>query len=240
MHPASRQLPAAIATLRRSYGRPRTLPRRDPFEWVLYENIAYLTTPARRDAAFALLAATIGTTPEALLAAKRSELERVTAHGILKQRFAEKLRECARIALDRFGGNLRAALSGPERDAARALRRFPGIGVPGADRILLFCGLAMHLAPESNGLRVLARLGFIDPAAGYAHMYRASRTLEQQLPEKIAARREAHLLLQRHGQTICLRAAPRCGECPLSSGCRHARSGATPAPQRTQGKPARA
>ena len=37
--------------------------------------------------------------------------------------------------------------------------QFPMIGEPGAEKILLFCGLLNVLALESNGLRVLTRLG---------------------------------------------------------------------------------
>ena len=35
---------------------------------------------------------------------------------------------------------------------------------------------------------------------------------------------EAHLLLQKHGQTLCKRENPLCGECPLRTGCAFARA----------------
>jgi endonuclease-3 len=43
--------------------------------------------------------------------------------------------------------------------AKKLLMRFPMIGEPGAEKILLFCGALAVLALESNGLRVLVRVG---------------------------------------------------------------------------------
>src|SRR2546426_12509444 len=44
-------------------------------------------------------------------------------------------------------------------EARKILKRFPGIGDPGADKILLFCRGGQGLGPDSNALRVLVRLG---------------------------------------------------------------------------------
>ncbi|HEY2346744.1 MAG TPA: hypothetical protein VGH80_12855 [Xanthomonadaceae bacterium] len=213
----------AIASLRAFHGRPPLLPTSDPFELVLLENVAYLASAARRRQAFEVLRQTIGTTPEAILDATPESLEAVAAHGILKSRFADKLRLCAQIAMEVSGGDLAQALRGPIENARRVLRRFPGIGVPTADKILLFSGRLACLAPESNGLRVLARLGFVDERQPYARMYRTSLDLQRALPAEVPVLQEAHLLLHQHGQVLCKNSSPRCGECPLAGGCAHAR-----------------
>jgi endonuclease III len=215
-------LPAAVRTLEAHYGEPEPPPTADPFELVLWENVAYLALPARRREAFALLARTIGTTPPAILAAERSALERVTGHGILKRAFAAKLVECARIAFEQFGGDVNPTIRQPLDAAKRALRRFPGIGEPGAEKILLFTGRQALLAPDSNGLRVLVRLGFVREEKSYARTYAASRAVAQELGWRPQALQKAHLLLQLHGQTLCKRRAPRCNECPLMPGCAYA------------------
>ena len=215
------ELPDAIAALRRNHGRPQPLPTTDPFELVLLENVAYLASAARRREAFDLLRRTIGTTPEAIIGAPRAALERVAAHGILKERFADKLRLCAQVAMEAWGGDPDQALRGTVESTRRALRRFPGIGEPTADKILLFSGRLACLAPESNGLRVLGRLGWVDEREPYARRYRASLDVQRQLPAEIPALQEAHLLLQQHGQMLCRRTSPRCGECPLAGGCAH-------------------
>jgi endonuclease III len=216
-------LPDAVRALEAHYGPPTPLPTADPFELILWENVAYLASPARRREAFELLARTVGTTPPAILAAEPSSLARITGHGILARTFAAKLVDCARIAFDDFGGDLDAVIRQPVDAAKRALRRFPGIGEPGAEKILLFTGRQPFLAPDSNGLRVLVRLGLVREDKSYARTYAASRPVAQDLGSRPKALQKAHLLLQQHGQTLCRRGAPRCGECPLEPGCAYAK-----------------
>src|SRR5262249_18687028 len=192
-------------------------------ELVLLENVAYLADPRRRREAFEELRRTVGTSPAAILGASPSALEKVTARGILGARFATRLRDCARIAVEEVGGDLGAAIRGPVDRAKKALRAFPGIGEPGAEKILLFSGRARFLAPDSNALRVLVRLGFVREQGSYAKTYAASLGAAAGLPETTAAYREAHLLLQRHGRVLCRRTAPLCDQCPLVRDCDHAR-----------------
>ncbi|MCI0410793.1 MAG: hypothetical protein L0191_19900, partial [Acidobacteria bacterium] len=99
------------------------------------------------------------------------------------------------------------------------LRSFPGIGEPGAEKILLFTGRQALLAPESNGLRVLVRLGLVPEAKSYSKMYAASRQAAKALPPVPSVMQEAHLLLQEHGRTLCKSSAPRCEPCPVARGC---------------------
>jgi endonuclease III len=223
MPSSSLTLAKVVKVLRQHYGQPKPLPTADAFELILWENVAYLASPVRRREAFEQLKRTIGTSPEALLAAKRKALEQVTAHGILKSTFADKLRRCATIALTDFGGDLMAAIRGPLHTARRALRAFPGIGEPGAEKILLFTGQQPLLAPESNGLRVLVRLGLVQEKKSYSRTYAASRQVARDLPAEPSVLQEAHLLLQQHGQRLCKRSVPLCGACPLEPECAHAR-----------------
>jgi endonuclease III len=213
----------AVKLLRNYYGPPPPLPSEDPFELILWENVAYLASPSRRQEAFTELKKKIGTKPPALLKAKPEVLEGITARGILKGTFAAKLRECARIAVEEFDSDLGSAIQGPADTAKRALRQFPGIGEPGAEKILLFTGRHALLAPDSNGLRVLVRLGLIREEKSYARTYAGSRLVAQGFSSQPRVMQEAHLLLQRHGQTVCKRSAPRCEECPLAIGCAYYR-----------------
>src|SRR5262249_37058206 len=94
------------------------------------------------------------------------------------------------------------------------------IGEPGAEKILLFSGQHPFLAPDSNALRVLTRLGFLPDDPNYARSYAAARKVaDVHIPARINRRIEAHELLRRHGQEICRRARPLCGECPLEKLC---------------------
>jgi endonuclease-3 len=224
---ASPSLRDVVAALAKHHGRPEPPPTFEPFELVLLENVAYIASPARRREAFALLRDTVGTKPAAILAAKPKALERITSKGILAATFAKKLRACARLVVDELGGDLEATLRGPLDGAVRVLRKFPGIGEPGAEKILLFSGRAALLAPESNGLRVLVRLGLVRDEGSYAKTYAATRALGAALDAKPRVVRDAHLLLRRHGETLCRRTSPRCPACPLLSTCAYARRAAS-------------
>jgi endonuclease III len=228
----------AVGLLRKHYGSPVAPPATDPFALILWETVVYLAPAARRREAFEDLSRTIGTTPAAILKANRKALERVTARGILRRTSAEKLRTAARIALEQFDGDLTPVIRGPIGEATRALRLFPGIGEPGAEKILLLTGRAPLLAPDSNGLRVLVRVGLVHEGPSYAKTYAHSRDLAPTISSDPAAVKEAHLLLQQHGQTLCKRTVPRCGECPLAMGCAYALS-VRGASRRSQKPPAR-
>jgi endonuclease III len=220
--PRPLSLREVVALLRTFSPPPERPPTSDPFDLVLWENIAYLASPARRLLAFEKLRESVGTRPEQILAARQKELESVTAFGVLRKGTAAKIRECARVALREFDGDLRPVLRQPVTTAVRRLQDFPSIGKPGAERVLLFAGRPAGLAPESNALRVLERVGLVPPARGYARMYQAARELSlgaRAVPKRY---QEAHLLLQVHGRTLCRRAAPKCSPCPLVDVCAYA------------------
>lgn len=212
----------AVKMLKKHYGPPALPPTIEPFELILWENVAYLARPSRRREAFEQLKISVGTSPTAILTAPLQALESATSRGILKSTFAARLRECALIAVNEFGGDLGSVVRGPLGIAKRALRSFPGIGEPGAEKILLFTGQQALLAPESNGLRVLVRLGLVLEEKSYTRTYAASREAAKELPSDCRVMQEAHLLLQQHGQTLCKRNAPLCQACPLVARCAYA------------------
>ena len=217
-------LPKAIEKLRKFHGPPAAPPSKDPWLLVLWENVAYLADDARRKAAFDTLKRRVGTRPEEVLAASDDALTEVTGHGILAETFAEKLRRCAQLALDEFDGDLRRALKLPLAQAKKALRRFPGFGEPGAEKVLLFARAHPQLALESNGLRVLVRLGFAAEKKSYSTTYRLVRAavepeLEPGLKKDFDWLVAAHQLLRRHGQEVCKGTRPLCTACPLLADC---------------------
>jgi endonuclease III len=213
-------LSLVVEQLQTHYGQPKVPKLRGPWEMVLWENVAYLADDDRRRAAFQLLKKRIGTEPEQILAASGAALLEVTRHGIVAEQFAKKLRKCAQIALEEFDGDLRPVLKLPIAKAKKALQKFPGIGEPGADKILLFCQTQPILALESNGLRVLLRLGFGEEKKSYATTYRlVQKAVEEGLATDYSWLIQAHLLLRHHGQELCKRTNPECQKCPLAADC---------------------
>jgi len=133
---------------------------------------------------------------------------------------AERLKQVAMRVQDEFGGDLRAQLVGPIPQARKKLKSFPSIADPGADRILLFGGIAPIAAVPSNCVHVLDRILHTTESANYSAAYReAQRALASELPEKFDARTRAYLLLKKHGQGTCKRTRPKCDECPVRRSC---------------------
>jgi endonuclease III len=209
-----------IDALEKKYGRPAPPRTRDPFELVLWENVAYLVDDEKRARAFTQLKKTVGLRPGDVLAAPEDALLAVASHGIQPELRVGTLRRCAEIAVEDFGSDVRAALALPPNDAMRKLRKFPSIGEPGAEKILLFTRTHPVFALESNGLRALLRLGYGKESKSYGTSYRSVR---QAVSEEIVSDCDwlirAHLLLKRHGQETCRRSAPACEICPIRDDC---------------------
>jgi len=194
---------------------------RDPFELVLYENIAYLVSDDRREKAFRELKKRVGTRPEDLLLVPVELLAQIAAiGGMFPELRARRLQEAARLARDEHAGDLGRVLSMDRVNARKALKKFPVIGEPGAEKILLFTGASPSLALESNGVRVLVRFGFAREQKSYSATYRAlQKALAGEIGSKCEPLIKAHLLLKRHGQEVCRRSEPRCTACPVAKIC---------------------
>jgi endonuclease III len=193
---------------------------------ILWENVAYLADDDRRQQAFQTLKKSIGTEPTQILSASVEALLEVTRHGIMAEQFVNKLRSCARIVLEEFDGDLRPVLRMPLPKARKALQTFPGIGEPGAEKILLFSRISPILALDSNGLRVLLRLGFAEEKKSYSTTYRlVQKAAEQGRDGDWSWLIQAHLLLRRHGQELCRRSEPMCDQCPLAGDCEYFQRG---------------
>jgi endonuclease III len=203
---------------------------RDPYRLILWEQVAYLTGDAQRAKAFAELERRVGLAPHEILAAPITTLREIVRVGgsIGVPQRAARLHEVAERTLGEWDGDLDAVLELPFPQARRALTRFPSIGEPGAEKILLLAGAYPVLALESNGLRVLRRLGYGRDLKSYQQTYRLVQGLaEKELRRSVPVRREAFGLLRQHGQTLCKNSAPRCGGCPLVIHCPTGRARAT-------------
>jgi endonuclease III len=215
------RLPQVLAALERAYGEPALPATRTAFEMVLWECVAYLVEDERRAAVFNALRRKTGCAPERIGALSARQLgELLAGGGILPAQRVRKVFEAAALAAEIGPATLEEAVARDEKAARKLLRKFPGIGEPGAEKILMTLGGLATLAPESNGLRVLTRLGLGEESTSYARTYRsAARAVAADLPAAPAARVRAHHLLRLHGQRCCKRTAPHCSECPLARIC---------------------
>jgi len=226
-------LVAVLRKIERFYGRPKPpksiLPglrgRADPCEMILYTNCGYPSTDKACTKGFEALKREVGLRPDDILGASDRKLAEVLqGTGMFPEKRVQRIREIAARVKHEFGGNLRAALEGPLEEARKALKKFPTIADPGADKILLFTRAAPVAAVPSNCVEVTVRLFHGMPYRNYGTNYRtAQQILRQGLPEDCDSLLRAYLLLKEHGQEICKRTTPLCEQCPVSTHCRYFR-----------------
>lgn len=216
-----------IHELQKIYGIPEPPKVTDPLGMILLENVAYLVSDERRERAFDALREKVGLTPpEILTAHEETLLEVARLGGMLPAARVEKLRHIAQIALQEFDGDLDNALKQPLPKAKRSLKKFSGIGDPGAEKILLFSRTHPILALDSNGLRVLSRLGYGEEMKSYGATYRSAQEAAQEAVKDEVKKDfdwliAAHQLLRRHGQQLCKATTPLCAKCPVKASCRY-------------------
>ncbi len=218
---SNRSLPKIVARLEKLYGKPKPPVTTDPFALILWENVAYLVSDERRAEAFELLRRSVGTTPHEILSAPSEALLRVAGLGGMQpERRAARLRELALIAMNEFGGDVTSALRLALPKAKKALQKFPSIGEPSAEKILLFTRSYPVLGLESNGLRVLLRLGFGEEKKNYSASYRfVQEAIRDELADGYDWLIDAHMLLRQHGKELCKTNNPLCEKCPVRKSC---------------------
>jgi endonuclease III len=219
-----------IGRLKRHYGEPPLAPAKGPFELVLWENACYLLPDSRRAEVFEGLRERVGLTADAIWQANRDTLlELARMGGMRPETRVFRWLEIARIVRTQFDGDLDRILREPYEKAKRALHQFPSIGEPGAEKILMLCGMAQGLPLESNGCRVLLRIGYGREQKNYGAAYRSiQEALEGQLPRDAASLTRAHLLLREHGKQTCKTNGPACGECCVVEMCKYVTRDAGP------------
>jgi endonuclease III len=221
-----------LDTLEKLYGPQQAVGPTDSYEMVLYLNCGYPATDGTCSKGFEALKREVGLKPGRILAAPPAELAKcLRLGGIVPELRAKKLKEIARTVNSEFNGDLKAVLKKcmqeekkqrgqGVRAAKKILQKFPVIGEPSAEKILLFAKLAPVTAVPSASVGVPVRLWFGQEGKNYAVDYRKVRDkLNAELPETFEARQRAYLLLNRHGHEICKRSAPKCQICPLTAQC---------------------
>lgn len=220
-------LQEALTRLRKEYGAPQPPIATDPFEVVLWESCAYLVDDEHRARVFARLKKATGFKPERIAAMRPEVLAEVIAAdgGMQPSMRAAKLQRAADIGLDIGLRKLRGICRSDPRRARNLIKRFPGFADPGAERVLMVSGSLATLGLESNGVRVLLRLGYGTMQKDWIRTWGSvSAAVMPEVPKSVSARIAAHQLLRAHGRTLCKTTAPHCGECPLLERCPMGRS----------------
>ena len=156
-----------------------------------------------------------------------AELVRPAGHLNVK---ARRLRAFARTVLAEHGGAVRALLDGDPGEVRERLLAIAGVGPETADAMLLYAAGRPTFVVDAYALRLFERLrwgrdGPLSGAAGARRYERTRRWLLDAIGPDVERLREWHALIVRHGQRICRRSAPRCGECALRRRCAYGRGG---------------
>ncbi|HEY3997894.1 MAG TPA: hypothetical protein VGO93_03455 [Candidatus Xenobia bacterium] len=200
------QLEKVLQALTLQHGDPQP-PYRTVFELVMWENAGYLVDDTRRDD---IMRGFPNLSPDGLLSTPFETLLQLAARGGMRpQARIDHWLEIATLARDL-----------PAQPTRRDLKRFPGIGDPGVDKLLLFTGRQPILALDSNALRVLLRLGYGEEDKNYPATYRSvQKAAQAELPRDCPTLTSASLVLRRHGQSLCRRTSPQCALCPVTALC---------------------
>jgi endonuclease III len=215
-------LQAAVAKLDHIY-RPDD-PLSDPLAIMVWENIGYLIDDARRAQLFAEFKKKIGLKAHQIANAPMPILSDIAQRGGMHpHKRAERLIEIGKLSITLCDRDLTGMLRTLPLPKARALlKKFPSVGDPGADRIILFAGIAPMPSVDSNGLRALVRLGYCEERKSYAQTYKsATAALAEAGLSDIEWLKRAYTMLREHGKTLCKRSAPICEPCPLDHACAH-------------------
>lgn len=202
----------------------------DPYEFLVWWHCGYPASEQRCAKGWEALRREVGIAPQQLARTSTAKLTQVLkAGGMVPAVRAARLKEIARRVQREFAGDLLSALSRLSfAQSRKALKSFPGIGNPGADRIALFSRLKPLAAVPSACPHVLVRV-FDGPESGkYTAAYTSAQRLLDALPVSFDARIRGYLLIDRHGHELCRRSNPLCMRCPLQSRCAFANGAAKP------------
>jgi endonuclease III len=141
------------------YGKPEPGWPTDPYLFLIWWHCGYPASDAACERGWESLKRTVGVEPRQLLTAPMAALTNaLTQGGMVPELRATRLKQIAARVEEEFGGDLSRGLFGPVQAVRRALKKFPNIADPGADRILLFAGIEPIAAVPSNCPHVVVRI----------------------------------------------------------------------------------
>jgi endonuclease III len=214
-----------LDTLESYYGTLHPTAPTDPYEFLIWWQCGYPPSEERCAKGWQAIIERIGIAPKRIISSSRAKLAAaLAAGGMVPAVRAVRLKEIATRVVEEHCGDLRSSLASSSATQARKLlKTFPGIGNPGADRILLFALIEPVAAVPSACPHVLVRVTEGPVGDKYAATYAAAQQMQNALPAAFDARIRGYLLLSRHGRELCKRTNPSCQRCPLRAECAFAK-----------------
>ncbi len=132
----------------------------------------------------------------------------------------QRLKHFLRFFLESFDGSVEKMRAGQAYVIRERLLAVKGIGPETADSIFLYALNKRVFVVDAYTRRIFSRLGMISPDADYQGM---QEFFTRRLPRRIALFNDYHAQIVQLGKDFCRSRNPRCGPCPLMSGCRFAK-----------------
>lgn len=188
---------------------------RDPFKNLVIGILSQNTNDRNSTRAYLSLKEKLGDiTPRKVYGSSLKEIRDAIKVGGLYNIKAKRIKQLAKIVIEKFGGDLSKLLKLSEEEARRILRELPGIGEKTTDVFLAYCMNRPTFPIDTNVARVITRIGIVPGKMGYEKMREISLKLIS--PE---FRVRAHELFLRLGRDYCRARKPLCPSCPIRKLC---------------------
>jgi endonuclease-3 len=196
------------------YGEPERKVRRDPLSELVLTILSQNTSDTNSGRAYRSLRERYAGWQD-VLAAPAEELAEAIRVGGLANVKAPRIRSILGQLCEERGELDLGFLEDLSVEQARAyLLDLPGVGPKTAACVLLFSLDLPALPVDTHVHRVALRVGLIPRSASAE---RAHTLLESLMPPE--AYYPFHLLMIRHGRTLCKASSPLCAQCPLAERC---------------------
>lgn len=213
---------AIVDRLAEAYGPLPYERRHPPVSELVTTLLSHSTTDLNQERAFGALRARFPTW-DAVRAAPVEEVEDVVrVAGLANQKAPRIQRVLDQIAADPRGADLEWLGDVPLDDAMAYLTAMDGVGPKTAACVMCFSFDAHVVPADTHVHRIALRTRIVPPRASATA---AQERLTRWVP--VGQAFATHMRLIRHGRTVCLARAPRCGGCVLLDLCptgRRARS----------------
>lgn len=203
-----------LASLERSHGKSRYIPRFDPMDELISCILSQHTTDAHSFPAFTQLRERYPTWADVVAAPVAEVASTVRLAGLSNQK-AKNIVGSLQKVYEQFGDySLEPLRAWPTADAMVWLQTLPGVGPKTASIVLCFAMGRETIPVDTHVFRVSWRLGLIKEEIGEV---KAHGALMKLVPRELAF--PFHTLLIQHGRTVCRAPLPSCEKCDLAERC---------------------
>jgi endonuclease-3 len=206
------------ATLKKRYHDFNHYNLKNPLDELLFIMCSTKTGEASYRSTFRALKATFPTHLQ-IAEAPAEYIARPIASGGLSNQKAKAIRNLLDIIVARFGEpSLKSLRAMGDKEAEDFLLSLPGVGKKTARCVLMY-SLGRQVFPvDTHCWRIARRLGWVRPTQKDKHcaprdMDRLQSRIQPELCHSL------HVNMISLGREICVPAAPRCDECPISAWC---------------------